>query len=92
MSIAREKVRVALSLPKDTLDVFKEDARSLDLTLSKYVYLLLAANSSHLDEFDSFRTVQQLEFIRDGLSEKDAKAVSEKATSACLKREKQRKK
>lgn len=69
--MADEKIRVALTLPRSAVNAFKKDARSLNLTLSSYVYLLLASNSSNLDPAESLMVSERLDFLFDCLHGRD---------------------
>ena len=46
--ISDDKIRVSLSLPVELVPAFKADAKDLNMTLSSYVFMLLAANSANL--------------------------------------------
>ena len=48
--ISDDKVRVSISLPVELVPAFKSDARDLNMSLSSYVFMLLAANSTNLPE------------------------------------------
>lgn len=48
--ISEDKIRVSVSLPVDLVPAFKSDARDLNMSLSSYVFMLLAANSTNLPE------------------------------------------
>lgn len=61
--IAVDKSRVALTLPTDALEAFREDAAELNLTLSTYVYLVLAGMSMHLPEVESSEMMDRLNYL-----------------------------
>ena len=50
LMISDDKVRVSISLPVELVPAFKSDARDLNMSLSSYVFMLLAANSTNLPE------------------------------------------
>lgn len=50
MVVSSEKKRVMLTFPTDALESFKADAKRLNMTLSSYAYVVLAANSYSLND------------------------------------------
>jgi len=50
MAIREDKSRVSLTIPTVDLQMFRKDAEDVNLSLSQYVYMVLAANSWNMEE------------------------------------------
>lgn len=58
--IPENKTRIALTLPKDAANAFRQDAKELNLSFSTYVYLCLAGMSMHMEEVESSAMLDRL--------------------------------
>lgn len=65
MAISEEKIRVSITMPKDGIDVIREEAKHLNLTVSQYVYLTMMANSFLADGRLGDLAANQLQVLRD---------------------------
>lgn len=63
--ISKEKVRISVTIPRDTLEVMRKEANVLGVTVSQYVVMTMKANSFLGDGRTSEIANYQLQRLRD---------------------------
>lgn len=65
MAIKDGNSRLTVTMPKEAVEIIKEDAKACNLTTSNYVYLVMMACSQRMSGWKAEAAVEQLNLIWD---------------------------